>query len=107
MGNDPTSKEYDELLRDYTQIQESQGEGLRYLEHKTTQEEYLLREINCHDKEAYQKCKGNLGEKSRHLNGNRHIVSLVRVISQVQEQYCMTFYKVWALFEFPQRTLDD
>lgn len=24
-----------------------------------------------------------------------------------EDQYCSTFYKIYALFEYPQRTLDD
>ena len=43
----------------------------------------------------------------KQLSNTRHVSALVEVISNQQDQYCMTFYKVYALFEFPQRTLDD
>lgn len=42
-------KEYACLLSEFLVVQESQEDGLKYLESKNTQEEFLLREINCHD----------------------------------------------------------
>ena len=43
MGNQATFREYEELMTDYEQVQESKHEGLRYLEHKTTHQDFLLR----------------------------------------------------------------
>jgi len=41
------------------------------------------------------------------LEGNRHIVALRKVSTSEEDQYCMTFYKIYTLWEFPQRTLED
>jgi hypothetical protein len=48
-----------------------------------------------------------LRSKMPQLENNRHVVPLLKLISDSQDQYCMTFYKLYALFAFPQRTLDD
>jgi hypothetical protein len=48
-----------------------------------------------------------LRHKMTQLDNNRHIVPLRKILSNSQDQYCMTFQKLYALFEFPQRTLDD
>ena len=41
------------------------------------------------------------------LAGCQHVVCLKNCLEISEEQYCSTFYKVYALFEHPQRTLDD
>lgn len=48
-----------------------------------------------------------LRDRQRQLDGNQYIVSLLKVICSQQDQYCMTYFKVYALWEFPQRTLED
>ena len=54
MGNQPNFKQYEQLMAQYEQIQECKNQGLRYLEHRKTQQDYLLREISCHDQESFR-----------------------------------------------------
>lgn len=107
MGNQPNFKQYEQLMAQYEQIQECKHQGLRYLEHKVTHQDYLLREISCHDQESFKETEGKFRMKMEQLGNKRHVSGLTEVISNQQDQYCMTFYKIYALFEFPQRTLDD
>ena len=100
-------KEYRELLEHYEVIQECRDEGLSYLESKATHQEYLLREMSCSDKESFESTRGLLGRREKQMEENKHLVSLKRVILSEEDQYCMTFYKIYALWEFPQRTLED
>ena len=41
------------------------------------------------------------------LNGCKHVVPLKDYLTTSEDEYCSTFYKIYALFEYPQRTLDD
>jgi serine/threonine protein kinase len=45
--------------------------------------------------------------KRAQLAGCKFLAPLERVVSRAEDQYCSTFYKVYALFEFGQRTLDQ
>lgn len=49
------NRDYEQLIDQFEVLQENVGEGLRYLEHKQTKQEYLLREVSYHDKEAFFK----------------------------------------------------
>lgn len=100
MGNRISSfnKNYQEMLEEFELLQENPGEGIRYLEHRQTKKEYLLREISCHDKDAFLKIQETLENKKKHLEGNRHVSSLARIISNAEDQFCMSFYKLYALF---------
>ena len=88
-------------------MQENLNEGLRYLEHKETKDEYLLREVSCHDKEAFLKVEKVLLNKKEQLAGNSHVAPLIKTFTNSQDQFCMTYFKFFALFLFPQRTLED
>jgi len=39
------------------------------------------------------------------LKGSKHVVPLKDYLMVTEDQYCSTFYKIYALFEYPQRTL--
>lgn len=36
-----------------------------------------------------------------------HVVPLIKYLTKSEDQFCSTFYKIYALFEYPQKTLDD
>ena len=46
-------------------------------------------------------------ELKNKLAGNKHVVPLKDYLMSSEDQYCSTFYKIYTLFEYPQRTLDD
>jgi serine/threonine protein kinase len=39
------------------------------------------------------------------LSGNKHVVPLTHFFMSSEDQYCSTFYKIYAVYEYPQRTL--
>jgi len=41
------------------------------------------------------------------LKGSKHVVPLKDHLMTTEDQYCSTFYKIYSLFEYPQRTLED
>lgn len=41
------------------------------------------------------------------LGSCKHLVHLKECLTTTEDQYCSTFYKIYALLEYPQRTLDD
>lgn len=63
--------------------------------------------MSCHDKEAFLKVEKVLLNKKEQLVGNRHVAPLVKTFTNSQDQFCMTYFKLFALFLFPQRTLED
>jgi serine/threonine protein kinase len=46
-------------------------------------------------------------ERRGQLAGCKFLAPLDRVASRAEDQYCSTFYKVYALFEFGERTLEQ
>jgi len=48
-----------------------------------------------------------LAELKTKLAGNKHVVPLKDYRMSAEDQYCSTFYKIYALFQFTERTLDD
>lgn len=85
-------------MRDYDVIQSIPSDNLTYLQHKTSKEEYLLREFNFNDKRECEKTMEKLADLKNKLAGNKHVVALKDYIMSAEDQYCSTFYKIYALF---------
>jgi hypothetical protein len=86
------------FMRDYEVIQTNPQENISLLQHKHTQEEYLLKEFNFNDKKECEKTKEKLAELKNKLAGNKHVVPLKDYLMSSEDQYCSTFYKIYALF---------
>ena len=85
-------------MSDYDVIQNNKAENISYLQHKRTEEEYLLREFNFNDKKESEKTMDKLSELKNKLAGNKHVTFLKDYLSTSEDQYCSTFYKIYALF---------
>lgn len=48
-----------------------------------------------------------LEKRKNQLSGCKYVIPLEKVITKVEDQYCSTFYKIYALFEFTERTLEN
>ena len=96
-----------EFISDYKVTQQLKNHNMAFLEHQETGKEYLFRELSFNDKKNFEKASSKLAVLKKQLMGCRHVVSLrdYRVLSE--DQYCSTFYKIYTLFEHPQRTLAD
>ena len=77
------------------------------MEHKRTNKEYLLREMTFNDRNEFNRAFENLKKKQSELEGSEHVVPLAKHMTKTEDQFCSTFYKIYALFEYPQRTLDE
>ena len=76
------------------------AEGLLLLRKKENRKEYLLREMTFNDRKEFDKTLALMEHKKTQLLGCKFLCNLERVASKAEDQYCSTFYKVYALFEF-------
>lgn len=80
---------------------------MTFLQKKDNQNQFLLREFTFNDKKEYEKTLDLLQSKQKQLDNNEHITPLVKYLTRAEDQFCSTFYKIYALYQYPQRTLDD
>ena len=59
------------------------------------------------ERKPSEKMMDKLAQLKNKLNDNKHVVPLKDYLMSAEDQYCSTFYKIYALFAYPQRTLDD
>lgn len=101
------SKPQGEMLADFEEVRRVESEGLLFLRHHTTLREYLLRELTFNDRREYEKAVTLMEQRRAQLSGCKFLAPLDRVATKAEDQYCSTFYKVYALFEFGERTLEQ
>lgn len=106
-GKSSSEQKIRTFLSDYHIIQQVTTQNITYLQHKATQEEYLLREFSFNDRREFDRTLQSLQPLKEKLSGCKHVVQLRECITNTEDQYCSTFYKIYALFQYPQRTLDD
>ena len=85
-------------MSEYDIIQQIQAENLTFLQHKRTSEEFLLREFSFNDRKEFDKTYSNLKMLEDKLAGSKHVVPLKDYLTTSEDQYCSTFYKIYALF---------
>ena len=95
------------LVAEYTVVQEVEEQHLLYLQHKATQEEFLLREFNFTDKKNCEQVVQKLKKLKSQLGAHKHVVELSKYELVCEDGYCSKFYRLYALFRYPHRTLDD
>ena len=86
------------FMKDYEVIHRNTPDNLTFLSHNKSQEEFLLREFNFNDKKESDKTMDKLPELKIKLGGNKHVVPLKDYLLSCEDQYCSTFYKIYALF---------
>lgn len=85
-------------MSEYDIIQQIQAENITFLEHKRTNEQFLLREFSFNDRKEFEKTTSNLKPLKQKLDGCKHVVPLKDYLTTSEDQYCSTFYKIYALF---------
>ena len=97
-GKNSKGNNIEALINDYSIIQEVKADNITYLEHKYSKEEFLLREFSFNDQNECEKVRYRLGELKNKLAGNKHVTMLKDFLLNTEDQYCSTFYKIYALF---------
>lgn len=57
-----------------------------------------MKEFIFNDKKECDKTMEKLAELKTKLAGNKHVVPLKDYLMSSEDQYCSTFYKIYALF---------
>ena len=107
MGPKNSKESTNNFMKDYDVVKRNPADNVTFLQHKQTDDQLLLREFNFNDKKECEKTRDKLAELKNKLAGNKHVVALKDYLMHSEDQYCSTFYKIYALFEYPERTLDD
>ena len=88
-------------------MQEVEEQNLLYLQDKSTHDEFLLREFNFTDRRACDELASKLKRLKTQLEFNKHVVELRKYEVVEEDGYCSKFFRVFSLFRYPHRTLDD
>jgi serine/threonine protein kinase len=99
--------DYEALLRDYEVVKQVEHEGLLYLKSRSSGTEQLLREFTFNDKREFDRHVELLERRRVQLGNCKYVVGLEKLLTKSEDQYCSTFYKIYALFQFTDRTLQD
>jgi hypothetical protein len=63
--------------------------------------------MTFNDKREFEKCAQSMEKKKPQLAGCKFLAGMERLATRAEDQYCSTFYKVYLLFEFGERTLEQ
>ena len=87
-------------------VQQVENEGLLMLRDNNN-DEFLLREFTFNDRKEFDKYMETLEKRKMQLGNCKHVGPLEQILSKAEDQYCSTYYKIYALFRFTHRTLRD
>ena len=109
MGNTSakTPSHQQQLLRDYEVLQRWEADSVTLLRSRSQQDEHLLREFTFTDRRDFDAHLQVLSRKKGQLQGSGHLLQLEQVLTHAEDQFCSAYFKLYALFQWLPRSLDD
>lgn len=108
MGNtSKTPSQYQLLLQDYELLQKWDNDNVLLLRSREKEEEYLLREFTFTDRREFDACVVMLEGKRKQLQGCGQLLQMGQVVTHAEDQFCSAYFKLYAMFQWLPRSLDD